>query len=222
MKDWTSADTLSTSETYRSCCYRALCLSSFLSKWSLETIQILILIRNYFVTNNRTADSWAFSGILQKQTYATCLHQTPEESTSLSERQLRYRLWQAVMFQDISLSYYLELVPATAQHSIDVTSIARVDEADNNQERRMQEVLSPSSSVDLAFLTCESDTNYVHAMWRYAHFMQVNVCLPLALGVPIAKDNGHKAALVSKLQNVYDNLDQAFNTMEFRSKEPRI
>ena len=126
------------------------------------------------------------------------------------------------MFQDVSLSYYLELVPAIVQHSIDVTSMARVDEADNNQERRKQEMLSPSSSVDLAFLTCESDINYVRAMWRCAHFMQVNVCLPLALGVPIAKDNGHKAALVSNLQNVYDTLDQPFNTIEFRSKEPRI
>ncbi|KAF2164231.1 hypothetical protein M409DRAFT_25573 [Zasmidium cellare ATCC 36951] len=220
--DRTMADSSCPPETYLSCSYRALCLSSFLSKWSLEVIQVLLLICNYFVTSNRTTDSWTFSGVLQKQAYGLRLHLPPDEHLSLLEKQLHVRLWQAVMFQDVSLSFHLRLVPATMQHSIEVGDLSRVDEGDNNPRRRMQDLLSTSTAVDLDFLTCETDINYVRAMWHYARFMQINVCLPLAIGDVIARDADHRSMLLSELQSTYDTLEPPFNKTDLQCREPRV
>ncbi|GIZ41618.1 hypothetical protein CKM354_000491700 [Cercospora kikuchii] len=209
-------------ETFLSCAYRALCLSSFLSKWSLQSIQVLILICNYFVMNNRTADSWTFSGIIQKQAYGLGLHKLPPEAATVSEKQLRCRLWQALMFQDVSLSYYLQLVPLTCQHSIDTSALSNVDEEGNRPGLRMQELLTVGPIVsDLAFLTCQSDVSYVRAMWLFAKFMQVNICLPGALAQPVVRDSAHKAALILELQGLYDGLDPPFNTTAFNDQEHR-
>lgn len=216
-------DFMSVPETYLSCCYRALCLASFLSEWSLDTIQVLILICNYFITNTRTADCWTFSGILQKLVYGLDLHRPPLANASLSEKYLRYALWQAFMFQDVSLSYFLELVPASCHHSIDVCLLRPVDEGENNPDSRLQETLSAGRTrIDLGFLSNSQDVAYRRAMWQFSRFMQTNICLPTALGQPIARDGAHKERLLSELQSIHDNLDPPFNTSDVRGLQPRV
>lgn len=172
--------------------------------------------------NNRTADSWTFSGIIQEQAYGLGLHKLPPKTATVSEKQLRYRLWQALMFQDVSLSYYLQLVPLTCQHSIDASALSNVDEGDNRPGLRMQELLTTGPVVsDLAFLTCQTDVSYVRAMWLFAKFMQVNICLPGALARPVVRDSAHKAALILELQGLYDGLDPPFNTTAYNNHEHR-
>lgn len=212
-------------ETYLSCCYRALCLVSFLSEWSLETVQVLILICNYFVTNTRTADCWTFSGILQKLVYGLDLHLPPPEDLSVSEKHLRYALWQAFMFQDVSLSYFLELVPASCQHSIDSSILRPVDSGENNAHSRLKEMLAserPSLRIDIGFVSNKTDVAYRRAMWQFSSFMQTNMCLPTALGKPIARDAAHKLGMLSDLQSIYANLDAPFNKANLQSLQGRL
>jgi hypothetical protein len=223
LQDPATIDFMSLPETYLSCCYRALCLVSFLSEWSLEAIQVLILICNYFVTNTRTADCWTFSGILQKIVYGMELHHPPPADTSVSEKHLRYSLWQAFMFQDVSLSYFLELVPASCHHTIDVSLLRHVDEGENNPDSRLQEMLfSDRAHIDLAFLSNKTDVAYQRAMWQFSQFMQTNICLPTALGRPIVRDAAHKSGLISDLQGIHDNLDPPFNSANLRGQERRV
>jgi hypothetical protein len=216
-------DFMSMPETYLSCCYRALCLASFLSEWSLDIIQVLILICNYFVTNTRTADCWTFSGILQKIAYGMDLHRPPPASASISEKHLRYALWQAFMFQDVSLSYFLGLVPASCHHSIDISLLHPVDDGENNPDSRLQEMLlSERAHIDLAFLSNKADVAYQRSMWHFSKFMQTNICLPTALGQPIVRDATHKAGLISDLQSIHDNLDPPFNSTDRRGQQRRV
>ncbi|EME43736.1 hypothetical protein DOTSEDRAFT_171577 [Dothistroma septosporum NZE10] len=221
--DPTAGDFTSISETYLSCCYRALCLGSFLSEWSLGTIQVLILICNYFVTNNRTADCWTFSGILQKVVYGLELHRPPAAGTSVSEKHLRCALWQAFMLQDVSLSYFLELVPASCHHTIDVSLLDVSEHGENNLDSRLREMLSSErGDIDIAFLCSKTDIAYQRAVWQFSKFMQTNICLPSALGRPIAKDAAHKAGLLSDLQSIQDNLDPPFNMTDFGGQRGRL
>ncbi|GIZ41237.1 hypothetical protein CKM354_000455000 [Cercospora kikuchii] len=223
VQDPTAIDFTSVPETYLSCCYRALCLVSFLSEWSLDTIQVLILICNYFVTSTRTADCWTFSGILQKIIYGLELHLPPSASASVSEKHLRYALWQAFMFQDVSLSYFLELVPASCHHSIDVSLLRPVDDGENNPDSRLEEMLlSERAHVDIAYLNNKADVAYQRAMWQFSTFMQKNICIPTALGRPIARDAAHKAGLLADLQSIYDNLDPPFHSIDFRGQQGRV
>jgi hypothetical protein len=223
--DAVSTGFVSIPETYLSCCYRALCLVSFLSEWSLETVQVLILICNYFVTNTRAADCWTFSGILQKVVYGLDLHLPPPAHLSISEKHLRYALWQAFMFQDVSLSYFLELVPASCQHSIDSSILQPVDVGENNAHSRLEEMLAserPSSRVDIGFVGNKTDVVYRRAMWQFSSFMQTNICPPTALGKPIVRDAAHKLGLLSDLQSIYANLDAPFNKANLRSLQGRL
>ncbi|KAK4621450.1 hypothetical protein CLAFUW4_06621 [Fulvia fulva] len=223
LHDPTAADFTSISETYLSCCYRALVLGSFLSEWSLGTIQVLILICNYFVTNNRTADCWTFSGILQKVAYGLELHLPPAAYTSISEKHLRCALWQAFMFQDVSLSYFLELVPASCHHTIDVSQLQVGEDGDNNLDSRLREMLSSErGDIDIAFIGSKTDIAYQRAIWKFSKFMQKNICLPSALGKPIAKDIAHKAGLISDLQRIYDNIDPPFNNPDLPRQHGRV
>jgi hypothetical protein len=225
VQDATSIGFVSIPETYLSCCYRALCLASFLSEWSLETIQVLILICNYFVTNTRTADCWTFSGILQKLVYGLDLHLPPPADLSISEKHLRYALWQSFMFQDVSLSYFLELVPASCQHSIDCSILQPVDSGENNAHSRLKEMLSsdrPSLRIDVGFVSNKTDVAYRRAMWQFSSFMQDNICLPTALGKPIARDAAHKRGMLSDLQSIYANLDAPFNKANLWNLQGRL
>ena len=224
LRQWPETDLYPVEEDYLSCAYRALCLASFLSEWSLETVQVLILICNYFVTNSRTTDCWTFSGILHKVVYGLDLHHAPSESTSLSTRHLRYSLWQAFMFQDVSLSYFLELVPASCHHTIDVKAWEPIDEGANNSYTRLREMLSPQGpGFDIGFLSNKTDMAYQRAMWQFSEFMQTNICIPTALGQEIIKNAAHKKLLLSELQTIHDRLDAPFaNTSDLRGRSGRV
>lgn len=52
--------------------------------------------------------------------------------------------------------------------------------------------------------------------------MHANVCLPLALGGPIAKEPAHKFALLSVVEKIHENLDPPFNINDFHEHERRV
>lgn len=127
------------------------------------------------------------------------------------------------MFQDVSLSYFLELVPASCHHSIDVSLLRPVDDGENNPDSRLEEMLlSERAHVDIAYLNNKADVAYQRAMWQFSTFMQKNICIPTALGRPIARDAAHKAGLLADLQSIYDNLDPPFHSIDFRGQQGRV
>ncbi|PPJ50485.1 hypothetical protein CBER1_06735 [Cercospora berteroae] len=106
---------------YLSCCHQSLCISSYLNRWSLLTVQTMILICHFMITNNRIADAWTISGIVQRQIYRLRLNCIPEDIGLQLDHdtvQVRLRLWQAAMLQDTLLCLRLKRPPSTTYFNV--------------------------------------------------------------------------------------------------------
>ena len=113
-------------EFYVSASQQALRLSSYLSKASVRTLQAMVLICYFLMNDNHASDAWAFGGLLVRQSYAMGLHRDPDIITprcSLSDKQQRRKLWQAVFFQDTFLTVLLKLPPTATFSDVRVESL---------------------------------------------------------------------------------------------------
>jgi hypothetical protein len=119
-------------EFYVSASQQALRLSSYLSKASVRTLQAMVLICYFLMNDNHASDAWAFGGLLVRQSYAMGLHRDPDiivPRCSLSDKQQRRKLWQAVFFQDTFLTVLLKLPPTATFSDVRVESLT--DELDD-------------------------------------------------------------------------------------------
>jgi hypothetical protein len=210
----------STSEFYLSSCHQSLCIASYLNQCSLATLQTMILICNFLIANHRVSDAWTFSGITQRQAYGLQLHRDPllaYPDRPFWENQVKCRLWQAVMFQDTSLSLYLELPPATMLHDINPSCLQPLDEP-----------MDPISALEGLYeppYSSATDVSYLRAMWQYARFAQEYMCVNKALKRPISSDTANKSQLIARLRDLYLNFDAPFNTYEalrFENQPARV
>lgn len=114
----------SLADLYLSASYQSLCLCSYLGNFSLGIVQTTILIGYLLINTNRISEAWTFSGVLVRQAYALRLHRSLDISTHVASmkqdqhERLRQSIWQAVVVQDVSMAFHLEL-PASAIHCID-------------------------------------------------------------------------------------------------------
>jgi hypothetical protein len=101
-----------TAEFYVSAAHQSLRMSSYLNKASVRSIQAMVLITYFLINDNHASDGWAFAGILIRQAYAMGLHRDPNivcPNASIFEKQVRRKLWQAVLLQDTFLTVLLSL-----------------------------------------------------------------------------------------------------------------
>lgn len=196
-------------EFYLSACHQALCLSSYLNHCSLTTIQTMILVCHFLITDNRIPEAWTFSGLGLRQVYGLQLNRDPElldSDAPFSEKQQRCRLWWAAMFQDTSLSMFLGMPPATAYHDIELSNLKHPDDA---AQRAKMDIPGFSSDASVA-----ADIPYLRAMWQYASFTQANICIPRSLKRPVCSSPEHKTQLVSQFRTLYTTFEPPFNSFD--------
>ncbi|CAK1358162.1 unnamed protein product [Cercospora beticola] len=197
------------SEFYLSCCHQSLCISSYLNRISIPTIQTMVLICHFLMACDRITDAWTIAGIMQRQIYGLKLHHKPGHETSsngANKTRIQYRLWQAAMFQDTGLSLQMSLPPTTMYHTLDVESL------------REAESLSPSG-----FGT--TDKAYICAMWQYSEFVQTNICILRSREQPLGLDVAHKQQVIARFRDLYSSRDEPFclfGSNRFDGLPPRL
>ncbi|KAM3424400.1 hypothetical protein BST61_g6407 [Cercospora zeina] len=177
---------------YLSCCHQSLCISSYLNRWSLLTVQTMILICHFMITNNRIADAWTISGIVQRQIYRLRLNCVPRDlGLHLDHEtvQVRLRLWQAAMLQDTLLCLRLKRPPSTTYFNVSHYDIQPI------------QISNEHASTDVA---------YARAMWQCSVLIQDTVCTPRSSHQQLSTDAAHRCQVVSKFRDLYAQLEEPF------------
>ncbi|KAF2165804.1 hypothetical protein M409DRAFT_24091 [Zasmidium cellare ATCC 36951] len=206
------------SQFYVSASHQSLCLFSYLNRCSLSTMQTMVMITYYLISNNHISDAWTFSGMTQRQAYGLGLNRNPDvvrPDDSFLQRQQCCRLWQATMFQDTSLSLYCEMPPGTTFHDIDPTCLRCHELIPGLSQHDSPETSSPLTDLSTNSVDDESrvnDVNFLRAMWEYASWCQNKICIPRALHRGLCTDAAHKAQLISEFRSMYSNWSPPFNS----------
>ena len=185
----------STAEFYVSASHQSLRMSSYLSKASVRSIQAMVLITYFLINDNHASDGWAFAGILIRQAYAMGLNRDPNivaPNASIFEKQIRRKLWQAVLLQDTFLTVLLSLPPSATHTDVNV-----------------EDLVDDSSSIAQSNAT---DTAYMRGSWILANLVQETICSPRSLDIPICGSARIKAKLVADFRTVYRSFPDIFRS----------
>ncbi|KAF2870778.1 fungal-specific transcription factor domain-containing protein [Massariosphaeria phaeospora] len=199
-------------EFYVSASQQALRLSSYLSRASVRTLQAMVLICYFLMNDNHASDAWSFGGVLMRQAYAMGLHRDPDiiaPRCSLSDKQQRRKLWQAVLFQDTFLTVLLKLPPTATFSDVRVDSLTDelVDYVTNGSSTNgttTDPVINPMSISNIAPTTDAfpayelCDRQYIRSMWRMANLVKDTVCTPRSLGRPLTTSPASRADLITQ------------------------
>ncbi|KAF2199423.1 hypothetical protein GQ43DRAFT_376268 [Delitschia confertaspora ATCC 74209] len=212
-------------EFYVSASQQALRLSSYLSRASVRTLQAMVLICYFLMNDNHASDAWAFGGVLMRQAYAMGLHRDPDIITprcSLSDKQQRRKVWQAVLFQDTFLTVLLKLPPTASFSDVRVESLT--DELEDcitngtSTNGTPDTIINPMSISSIApmsdfFPSYElSDRQYIRSMWHMANLVQRTVCTPRSLNQPLTTSSRDKLALIATYQGLHASFPHALTT----------
>lgn len=198
---------LSTAAFYLSCCHQTLCISNYLNRCSLLTIQTMILICHFMIASNRTADAWTISGIVQRQIYGLKLNRCPKElglDMDVENIQIRLRLWQAAMLQDAQLSLRLRRPPSTTFFNVSHLDV---------------------QAFTGSALETPRDVAYVRAMWQCSALIQETICSPQSCREPLVADASHRSHLISRYQDLYGEFEEPFcqtASTRFDNLAPRV
>ncbi|KAG9248453.1 fungal-specific transcription factor domain-containing protein [Calycina marina] len=185
----------STAKFYISASHQSLHVSSYLSTASVRSIQAMVLITYFLINDNHASDGWAFAGILLRQAYAMGLHRNPDvyvPNASIFEKQVRRKLWQAVLLQDTFLTVLLSLPPSATHTDVDV-----------------EDLREDTSSIALSNTT---DTAYMRGSWMLANLVQEAICSPRSLGIPICPTTRSKTKIVANFRAVYRSFPDVFRS----------
>jgi len=186
-----------TSEFYASASNQSLRLSSYLNKTSVRSIQSMVLITYFLINDNHTSDGYAFAGMIMRQAYAMGLHRDPNivaPNASIFEKQVRRKLWQAVLLQDTFLTVLLSLPPSATHTDVNV-----------------DDLIDDSSSIAVS---APQDTAYIRGCWSLANLVQEAICSPRSLDLPIASTPRHKNKLLSDFRSVYRSFPDIFRSWD--------
>ncbi|KAH6673560.1 fungal-specific transcription factor domain-containing protein [Halenospora varia] len=189
-----------TAEFYVSAAHQALRMSSYLNKASIRSIQAMVLITYFLINDNHASDGWAFAGILIRQAYAMGLHRDPNivvPNASIFDKQMRRKLWQAVLLQDTFLTVLLSLPPSATHTDVSVTDLV-----DDNES------IAHSNPTDTA---------YIRGCWTLANLVQESICSPRSLDLPISSTPRQKAKLLSDFRSVYRSFPDVFRSWDSTS-----
>jgi hypothetical protein len=217
-------------EFYVSAAQQALRLSSYLSRASVRTLQAMVLIGYFLMNDNHASDAWAFGGILVRQAYAMGLHRDPDviaPRCSLSDKQQRRKLWQAIYFQDTFLTVLLKLPPTTTFSDVRPESLSDelTDFLPNGSTNGTTDpAINPMSISNIASIKDVypsyelADRRYIRSMWHMANLVSRTVCTPRSVSTPLTTSQAHKTQLVSE----YFTLHGSFPTELTASNDQTI
>jgi hypothetical protein len=186
-----------TAEFYVSAAHQSLRMSSYLNKPTIRSIQAMVLITYFLINDNHASDGWAFAGILIRQAYAMGLHRDPNivvPNATLFEKQLRRKLWQAVLLQDTFLTVLLSLPPSATHTDVNV-----------------EDLVDDSTSIAQ---TDPTDTAYVRGCWTLANLVQETICSPRSLDLPISSSPRQKSKLIADFRAVYRSFPDIFRSWD--------
>ncbi|KAF2467326.1 uncharacterized protein BDR25DRAFT_305718 [Lindgomyces ingoldianus] len=198
-------------EFYVSASQQALRLSSYLSRASVRTLQAMVLICYFLMNDNHASDAWSFGGVLMRQAYAMGLHRDPDiisPRCSLSDKQQRRKLWQAVLFQDTFLTVLLKLPPTATFSDVRVESLT--DELEEyvangaSVKGTTDTIINPMSINNIAPMSDAfpqyelSDRQYIRSMWHLANLVQRTVCTPRSLNHPLTTSPRDRTNLINQ------------------------
>jgi len=189
-----------TAEFYVSAAHQSLRMSSYLNKASVRSIQAMVLITYFLINDNHASDGWAFAGILIRQAYAMGLHRDPNivcPSASIFDKQMRRKLWQAVLLQDTFLTVLLSLPPSATHTDVNV-----------------EDLIDDSSSIAHSNPT---DTAYIRGCWTLANLVQETICSPRSLDLPISASPRQKSKLIADFRAVYRSFPDIFRSWDASS-----
>ena len=189
-----------TAEFYVSAAHQSLRMSSYLNKASVRSIQAMVLITYFLINDNHASDGWAFAGILIRQAYAMGLHRDPNivcPKASIFDKQLRRKLWQAVLLQDTFLTVLLSLPPSATHTDVNV-----------------DDLIDDSSSIAHSNPT---DTAYIRGCWTLANLVQETICSPRSLDLPICSTPRQKSKLLADFRAVYRSFPDIFRSWDAES-----
>ncbi|PSN71409.1 hypothetical protein BS50DRAFT_485883 [Corynespora cassiicola Philippines] len=214
-------------EFYVSASQQALRLSSYLSRASVRTLQTMVLICYFLMNDNHASDAWSFGGVLVRQAYAMGLHRDPDIITprcSLSDKQQRRKLWQAVLFQDTFLTVLLKLPPNCTFSDVRVDSLT--DDLDDyvangsSTNGTQDTIINPMSISSIApsndaFPAYElSDRQYIRSMWHMANLVQLTLCNPRSLGNPLTTSPRNRTKLVAQYHDLLSTFPPLLTTSD--------
>jgi hypothetical protein len=218
------------SEFYVSAAHQALRLASYLSRTSVKAIQAMVLICYFLMNDNHASDAWGFGGVLTRQAYAMGLNRDPDimcPRCSLSERQQRRKVWQAVLFQDTFLTVLLKLPPTTTFSDVRVDSLT--DDLDDNiggvasSNGGHETVINPMSIDNIAPASEPhpryelSDRQYIRSMWKMANLVQQTVCIPRSLNHPLTSSPDDKVNLINIYREMHDMFPPALRASDYET-----
>ncbi|KAF2713331.1 hypothetical protein K504DRAFT_487762 [Pleomassaria siparia CBS 279.74] len=212
-------------EFYIAASQQALRLSSYLSRTSVRTLQAMVLICYFLMNDNHASDAWSFGGILIRQAYAMGLHRDPDifsSRCSLSDKQQRRKLWQAILFQDTFLTVLLKLPPTATFSDVRVESLT--DELEDyvsngsTTNGTSDTIINPMSISNIAptfdaFPVYElSDRQYIRSMWHMANLVQRSLCTPRSLNNPLTTSPYSKASLIAEYHALHSSFPPTLTT----------
>lgn len=186
-----------TAEFYVSAAHQSLRMSSYLNKASVRSIQAMVLITYFLINDNHASDGWAFAGILIRQAYAMGLHRDPNivcPHASPFDKQMRRKLWQAVLLQDTFLTVLLSLPPSATHTDVNV-----------------DDLIDDSSSIAHSNPT---DTAYIRGCWTLANLVQETICSPRSLDLPISSNPQLKTKLLANFKAVFRSFPDVFRVWD--------
>jgi hypothetical protein len=212
-------------EFYVSASQQALRLSSYLSRASVRTLQAMVLICYFLMNDNHASDAWAFGGVLIRQAYAMGLHRDPDiisPRCSLSDKQQRRKLWQAVLFQDTFLTVLLKLPPTATFSDVRVDSLTDElgDMMTNGSSGTPDAIVNPMSISNIAPMSDAfppyelSDRQYIRSMWHMANLVQGTVCKPRSLSHPLTSSPQDRADLINQYLELHDSFPPVLTTSD--------
>jgi hypothetical protein len=170
------------------------------------------------------------------------LHRDPDIQTprcSISDKQQRRKLWQAIFFQDTFLTVLLKLPPTTTFSDVRVESLT--DELDDyvtngvsNNNGTPDTVINPMSINNIAPMSDIyppyelSDRRYIRSMWHMANIVQRTVCMPRSLGQPLTSSSEDRINLVNQYLDLCESFPRLLTTsdetevMNLANSNPRL
>lgn len=188
------------SEFYVSASHQALRVSSYLNRASLRSIQAMVLITYFLINDNHAGDAWAFAGVLIRQAYAMGLNRDPNivaPHATIFEKQMRRKLWQAVLLQDTFLTVLLSFPPSATHTDVNVEDL--IDDAES---------IGAENPTDSA---------YIRGSWTLANLVQESICSPRSLDRPICSTARQKSTLLSQFKLVHRSLPDIFRSWDAAS-----
>ncbi|KAG9531231.1 hypothetical protein KCU93_g1974, partial [Aureobasidium melanogenum] len=234
----------SSAEFLASAANQALRIYSYLNRSSLRALGAQILLCYFLMNDNHASDAYAWSGIIVRQAYALRLHRDPDiilPNISPVEKHTRRRFWQAILHQDTFLTVLLKLPPTATHSDVSIDSLTNETEVEaqdstrytgssarienlmsisviappQDQPRQPEPPILPhqriTEDVDRA------DVLYIKSLWRLALKVQENLCSPVSLSIPIAKNARAKTTLVNSFREIWKSAPSFLTTSDYET-----